>query len=176
MVLSWVEPMKILLVLARKSWWIRHENLMNFPWINSQDFYGFLFSSDVHHRFSLQDFPTFDGHISPYRCAQNFDIFTFQSCWIITHILKAFSITFLTQFEKKNGHLFVGVSLVCLLTSFLFSNCSLVVQTSSTIWQFLWLNGCNTIKIDAWAVAQTVYAFIFVKEWRKQKKTAKIWK
>ena len=28
-----------------KIWWIRHENLVNFPWINSQDFSGFLFSS-----------------------------------------------------------------------------------------------------------------------------------
>ena len=92
---------------------------MNFPWINSQDFYGFLFSSDVHHRFSLQDFPTFDGHMSPYRCAQNFDIvkltffFTFQSCWIITHILTAFLITFLTQFVKKRSSIpwsFLGLS------------------------------------------------------------------
>ena len=44
---------------------------------------------------------------SHYRCARNFDIvklklfFTFQSCWIITHILTAFSITFLTQFVKQ---------------------------------------------------------------------------
>ena len=53
---------------------LMHENLVNFPLINSQDFYGFLFSSDVHHRFTLQDFPTFDGHISPYHCARNFDI------------------------------------------------------------------------------------------------------
>ena len=28
-------------------------------------------------------------------------LFTFQSCWIITHILTAFSITFLTQFVKQ---------------------------------------------------------------------------
>ena len=61
----------------------------------------------VHRLFSLHGFPTFVGHISPYRCARNFDIvklklfFTFQSCWIITHILTAFSITFLTQFVKQ---------------------------------------------------------------------------
>ena len=47
----------------------------------------------VHRLFSLQGFPTFVGHISPFRCARNFDIvklkfFTFQSCWIITHMLK----------------------------------------------------------------------------------------
>ena len=45
MVFSQDEPMKIPFVLAMKIWWIRHENLVNFPWINSQDFYGFLFSS-----------------------------------------------------------------------------------------------------------------------------------
>ena len=45
MVFSWVEPMKIPLVLAMKIWWITHENLVNFPWTNSQDFNGFLFSS-----------------------------------------------------------------------------------------------------------------------------------
>ena len=28
----------------------------------------------VHHLFSLQGFPTFVGHISPYSCARNFDI------------------------------------------------------------------------------------------------------
>ena len=28
-----------------KIWWITHENLVNFPWTNSQDFNGFLFSS-----------------------------------------------------------------------------------------------------------------------------------
>ena len=61
----------------------------------------------VHRFFSLQGFPTFVGHISPYRWARNFDIvklkfsFTLQSCWIITHILTAFSITFLTQFVKQ---------------------------------------------------------------------------
>lgn len=37
--------MKIPLVFAMKIWWIGHENLVNFPWINSQDFHGFLFSS-----------------------------------------------------------------------------------------------------------------------------------
>ena len=89
-----------------------------------------------------------------------FFLFTLQSCWIITHILTAFSITFFTQFVKKPAI----YSLVCLVRSLLLTTCSLIVQTSSTIWQFLWLNGQSTVKIDAWALAQTVYAFIFVKE------------
>ena len=48
-------------------------------------------------------------------------------------------------------------SLVCLLRSFLLTTCSVIVQTSSTIWQifFFGLNGQKTIKIDAWALAQT---------------------
>ena len=121
----------------------------------------------VHRFFSLQGFPTFVGHISPYRWARNFDIvklkfsFTLQSCWIITHILTAFSIPFFTQFVKKKPAIY---SLVCIVRSLLLTTCSLIVQTSSTIWQFLWLNGQSTVKIDAWAPAQTVYAFIFVKE------------
>ena len=47
-------------------------------------------------------------------------------------------------------------SLVCLLRSLLLTTCSVIVQTSSTIWQFFGLNGQKTIKIDAWALAQTV--------------------
>ena len=40
-------------------------------------------------------------------------------------------------------------SLVCLLRSLLLTICSVVVQTSSTIWQFLGgLNGQKTIKLD----------------------------
>ena len=77
--------------------------------------------------FSLQGFPTFVGHISSYRCARNFEIvklnfFSFKSCRIITHILTAFSITFLTHLDKKTAiH-----SLVCLLKSSLFTTCSLI--------------------------------------------------
>ena len=41
-------------------------------------------------------------------------------------------------------------SLVCLLSSSLLTTCSVIVQTSSTIWQFFFgLNGQKTIKIDA---------------------------
>ena len=89
-------------------------------------------------------------------------LFTLQSCWIsITDILTAFSITFFTQFVKKKPAIY---SLVCLVRSLLLTTCSLIVHTSSTIWQFLWLNGQSTVKIDSWALAQTLYDFIFVKE------------
>ena len=37
-------------------------------------------------------------------------------------------------------------SLVCLLRSLLLTTCSVIVQTSSTIWQFFGLNGQKTIK------------------------------
>ena len=65
--------------------------------------------------FSLQGFPTLAGHISSYRCAPNFDIvkmnffFTSLPGRLITHILTAFSITFLTHL-KKDGHTLLGLS------------------------------------------------------------------
>ena len=68
------------------------------------------------------------GHISPDLCARNFDIvtlktFTFLSCWINTHILKAFSITLLTQFVKKEKrHPLLGLSLLLTI-------CPLIVQS-----------------------------------------------
>ena len=66
-----------------------------------------------------------------------------------------------TEFVKKRPF----TSLVCLLRSLLLTTCSVIVQTSSTIWQFFFrLNGQKTIKIDAWALAQTAYTFIFMKE------------
>ena len=38
-------------------------------------------------------------------------LFALQSCWIITHVLTAFSITFFAQFVKKKvGHLLLGLS------------------------------------------------------------------
>ena len=65
--------------------------------------------------FSLQGFPTLAGHMFSYRCARNFDIvklkfyFTFLPCRLITHILTAFSITFLTHL-KKDGHTLLALS------------------------------------------------------------------
>ena len=62
------------------------------------------------------------------------------------HIFTAFSIKFLTQFVKKKAiH-----PMVCLLKSLLLTTCSVIVETSSTIWQCCFrLNGQKTIKIDA---------------------------
>ena len=63
-------------------------------------------SGTTYSPFSFQGFPTFNGHISSYRCARNFEIvklnfFTFLSCRIIRHTLTAFWITFLTHLNKK---------------------------------------------------------------------------
>ena len=49
-------------------------------------------------------------------------LFTLQSCWIITHILTAFSITFFTQFVKKTGHLLLGLSCKVFTFDHLFSH------------------------------------------------------
>ena len=68
--------------------------------------------------------------ISSYSCARNFEIvklnffFTFLSCRIITHILTAFSITFLTHLN--NNKKTAIHSLVCLLKSSLLTSCSLI--------------------------------------------------
>ena len=66
--------------------------------------------------FSLQGFSTLACHISSYRCVRNFDIvkmkfffFTSLPCRLVTHILTAFSITFLTHL-KKDGHTLLGLS------------------------------------------------------------------
>ena len=64
------------------------------------------------------------SHISTPLCSKLLELwrwsflFTFQSCWIITHILTAFSITVFTQFVKKKKKLAV-YSLVCLVRSLL---------------------------------------------------------
>ena len=51
----------------------------------------------------------------------------------------------LTVCEKTAIH-----SLVCILRSLLLTTCSVIVQISSTIWQFFFgLNGQKTLKIDA---------------------------
>ena len=78
--------------------------------------------------FSLQGFPTFAGHISSYRCARNFEItfVTFLYCRIITHMLTAFSITFLTHLNNNNKKTAIH-SLVCLLKSLVLTTCSLIL-------------------------------------------------
>ena len=97
--------------------------------------------------FSLRGFPTFVGHISSYCCARNFDIvklncFTFLSWRIITHILTAFSITFLTHL-KNNGHPLLALSSKVFTFDLLFTY---ILQTSLTVYQFPWRNGQKTVK------------------------------
>ena len=58
--------------------------------------------------FSLQGFPASVGHISSYCCARKFKIvklnfFTFLCCRIITDILTALWITFLTHLNEKTA-------------------------------------------------------------------------
>ena len=103
--------------------------------------------------FSLQGFPTFVNHISSYYCARNFNIvklnfFTFLSWRIIRHILTAFSITFVTHL-KTNGHPLLGLSSKVFTFDPLFTY---ILQTSLTVYQFLWLDGQKTVKTDAWAL------------------------
>ena len=85
--------------------------------------------------FSLQGFPIFVGHISSYCCARKFKIlklncFTFLCCRIITDIVTAFSITFLTHLNEKNGHPFLSLSSKVFTFDLLFTY---IVQTCSTV-------------------------------------------
>ena len=110
---------------------------------------------------SLQGFPTFVSRISPYRCARNFDIVKLKFSFYLAVLLNYYAYTYwffdniFHTVCKKIGHLLLGLS----GKVFTFDR-----SDFSTIWQFLWLNGQSTVKIDAWALAQTVCAFIFVKE------------
>ena len=130
-------------------------------WFVSREFAGrssfgvkFANSSDampawsVPRLFSLQGFTTFVGHISPYRCAQNFDIVKFKFSFHLVVLLIYYPYTgycffdniFHTVCRKKAIY-----SLFCLVRSLLLTTCSLIAQTSTTIWQFLWLNGQSTV-------------------------------
>ena len=67
--------------------------------------------------FSLQGFPTFlvtyPCTVVPETLIDNVKLnffFTFLFCGIITRILTAFSIIFLPEFVKKNGHPLFGLS------------------------------------------------------------------
>ena len=69
----------------------------------------------MHRLFSLQGFPTFVGHTSPYRCARNFDIVKFKfkfavllSNYVYTYCF--FDDIFHTVCKKKTGHLLLGLS------------------------------------------------------------------
>ena len=89
--------------------------------------------------FPLQGFPTSFGPISPYRCARNFNFVKLKSFCLVELLriyLQLFSITFLTQFVKKTA-IYLIYSLDCLLRFLLLTTCSLILQTSSTIYPFL---------------------------------------
>ena len=62
----------------------------------------------VHRLFPLQGFPTSFGHISPYRCARNFNFVKLKSFCLVELLriyVQLFPITFLTQFVTKTGYL-----------------------------------------------------------------------
>ena len=63
------------------------------------------------------------------------NFFTCLFCGIITHILTAVSIIFLTQSAKKRP----STPFVCLLRSLLLTTCSVIVETSSAIRHFFFL-------------------------------------
>ena len=93
----------------------------------------------MHSLFSPQGFPTFVGHISPYPCARNFDIVKLKFYFYLSVLLNYYAYTysffdniFHTVCKKKPAI----YSLVCLVRSLLLTTCSLIVWTSSTIWQF----------------------------------------
>ena len=78
--------------------------------------------------------------------------FTFLSCKIITHILTAFSITFLTHL-KKDGHTLLGLSSKVFTFDHLFTYIIQTLVNSLTISLTEWP---ENQKIDASALAQTV--------------------
>ena len=86
----------------------------------------------MHSLFSLQGFPTFIGHISPYCCARNFDIVKLKFSFYLSVLLNYYAYTY-SFFDnifhtvcqkKKTGHLLLG--LFCKVFTFdcLFFHCS----------------------------------------------------
>ena len=102
--------------------------------------------------FPLQGFPTFFGNLSPYHCARNFDLYCEVEIFLPLCFVELLSIYLQLNFDKISHTLCEKTamhSLVCLLRSLLLTTCSVIVQTSSTIWHCFGLNGQKTIKIDA---------------------------
>ena len=91
----------------------------------------------------------------------SWNFFTFLFCGIITHILAAFSIIFLTLSLWKTAIHLLGLSSKVFTFDHLFGNRS---DFFNNLAIFLGLNGQKAIKIDAWAEAQAVETFIFMKE------------
>ena len=82
----------------------------------------------MHRLFSLQGFPTFVGHISPYRCARNFDIVKLKFSFYLAVLLNYYAYTY-SFFDnifntvcKKNGHLLLGLSCKVFTFDHLFSH------------------------------------------------------
>ena len=72
--------------------------------------------------------------------------------WSLSALLKYYAYTY-SFFDnisladcKKQTAIYLIYSLDCLLRSLLLTTCSLIVQSSPTILQFLWLNGQNAVK------------------------------
>ena len=83
----------------------------------------------MHRLFSFQGFPTFVGHISPYRCARNFDIVKLKFSFYLAVLLNYYAYTysffdniFHTVCKKKPGHLLLGLSCKVFTFDHLFSH------------------------------------------------------
>ena len=132
----------------------------------------------MHRLFSLQGFPTFVGHISPYRCARNFDIVKLKFSFYLSVLLNyysytySFSITFFTPFvkKKKTGHLLLGLCRKVFTFGRLFSHRSDFFNNltiSLTKWTEYRKNRClssstNSVRLHFREI-----------KWRKLKKTPK---
>ena len=82
----------------------------------------------VHRLFSFQGFPTFVGHISPYRCARNFDIMKLKFSFYLSVLLNYYAYTY-SFFDnifntvcKNIGHLLLGLSCKVFTFDHLFSH------------------------------------------------------
>ena len=82
----------------------------------------------MHRLFSLQGFSTFVGHVSPYRCARNFDIVKLKVSFYFAVLLNYYAYTY-SFFDnifntvcKKNGHLLLSLSCKVFTFDHLFSH------------------------------------------------------
>ena len=106
----------------------------------------------VHRLLSFQGFPTFVGHISPYRCARNFDILKLKFYFNLAVLLNYYAYTnsfsdniFHTVCKKKNGHLLLGLSCKVFTFDHLFSHRSVFfisLTISLTKWTQYRKNRC----------------------------------
>ena len=94
----------------------------------------------VHLLLSLQGFPTFVGHISPYRCARNFDIVKLKFSFYLAVLLNYYAYTY-SFFDntfhtvcKKTGHLLLGLSCKVFTFDHLFSHPSDLFNNLTNSW------------------------------------------